>query len=501
MKNNTLFSLLLVGGILVLINILSNRFFFRLDLTEGKQYTLSNATKDILKGLDAPVTVSAYFSDNLPVDIAKIQQDFQEMLVEYATLSKGNVNYKFINPESDEEQQEAAQNGVQPIMIQVREKDQVKNQQAFLGAVLQMGEQKEVIPLIQGGTGMEYSLSTSIKKLSVQEKPSIGLVSGHGEAGLNELAQAYQSLSILYSIETIQLDADIPDRFRAVAIVAPKDSFPPEHLAKMDDYLQRGGKLLLAINAVNGDLSTAQGSASPTGLEGWLASSKGVEVEPSFLIDAQCSSVTVQQQQGFFTMQTPVQFPYLPLISTFAEHPITKGLEQVILPFASPVRFLGDNSKVFTPIAFSSSQAGIQNAPLFFDIQKQWTAADFPLNNVIVGGVLEGDFGGGTPGKIVIFGDGDFGVSGQQRQGQDNISLLVNSIDWLSDDTGLIELRTKAVATRPIAQEYLGEEASGKRSFIKYLNFGLPIVLILIYGFFRYQQERNKRMRRMESYL
>ena len=348
---------------------------------------------------------------------------------------------------------------------------------------------------------MEYSLSTSIKKLSVQEKPAIAFVAGHGEPSLQDLAQAYQSLSILYSIENIQLDSDIPDRFRAVALIAPKDSIPPSHLAKLDDFLQRGGKLLLAVNAVNGDLSQGQGAASPTGIETWLLN-KGIEVEPSFLIDAQCGQVTVQQQQGFFTMQTPIQFPYLPTISTFAEHPITKGLEQVLLPFASPVRFLGDSSKVFTPIAFSSTQAGIQRAPVAFDVQKQWTAQDLPLSNVIVGGILEGDFGGGLPAKIVIYGDGDFGISGQQRQGEDNVSLLANSIDWLSDDTGLIELRTKNVVTRPIAQEFLGEEAAGKRNFLKYLNFGLPILLILIYGFIRYQRERNKRIRRMmESYL
>ncbi len=210
MKNNSLLSIILIGGILILVNILSNRFFFRLDLTQGQQYTLSKATKDILKELDAPITITAYFSDNLPVEIAKIQRDFEEMLLEYSTLAKGNLNYKFVNPETDEEQQEAAKDGVQPITIQVREKDQVKNQQAFLGAVVQRAEQKEVIPLIQGGTGMEYSLSTSIKKLAVQEKPAIAFIDGHGEASLNDLGQAYQSLSILYSIETIQLDADIP---------------------------------------------------------------------------------------------------------------------------------------------------------------------------------------------------------------------------------------------------------------------------------------------------
>ncbi len=282
--------------------------------------------------------------------------------------------------------------------------------------------------------------------------------------------------------------------------MAPKDTFPPDHLQKLDDYLGRGGRLLTAINRVNGDLSTAQGSEVGTLLEAWL-SQKGVSVDPSFVIDAQCGQVTVQQRQGFFTFNTPVQFPYIPILSNFAEHPVTQGLEQVIMTFASPVRFNGDSSLTFTPLAYSSSQAGLRNAPLFFNVQQEWTANDFPMGNVIIGGVLEGNIVGGTPSKIVVFGDGDFPVGGGQgqTQGEDNISLLVNSIDWLSDDTGLIELRTRGVQSRPIDQEYLAEDADGKRNFIKYLNFGLPILLILLYGFFHNQRQRNLRIKRMQE--
>lgn len=99
---------------------------------------------------------------------------------------------------------------------------------------------------------------------------------------------------------------------------------------------------------------------------------------------------------------------------------------------------------------------------------------------------------------MVVIGDGDFPVGGQGRTtAQDNVSLMANSIDWLSDDTGLIELRTKGVATRPIKEEYLGDEAIGKRNFLKYLNFGLPILLVLLYGFARSQQQRRIRMKRM----
>ena len=76
---------------------------------------------------------------------------------------------------------------------------------------------------------------------------------------------------------------------------------------------------------------------------------------------------------------------------------------------------------------------------------------------------------------------------------------MVNSIDWLSDDTGLIELRTKGVASRPIDSEYLGDENSGKRDMIKYLNFGLPLILVLAYALFRNFKARNLRMQRMQE--
>ncbi len=498
MKNSI--SIFLIIGILILVNILSKRFFYRLDLTEDKEFTLSKATKDIIGNLEDPITISAYFSEDMPQQMKKVKEDFQEMLFEYSTLSKGMIDYEFIDPgESEAKQQEAMQNGIQPLMVQVREKDQSKQQRVFSGAVMKSGDQQEIIPVLVSGSGMEYTLSTSIKKISVLEKPSVGLIQGYGAPSLSDLQEAYQSLSILYTVENIDLNTEtsIADRFRAVAFIAPKDSIPPDHFAKLDDYYNRGGKILVAINRVHGDLSTAQGTEVTTSLETWLAA-KGIEVEGSFLIDAACGSVTVQQRQGPFLMNTPVSFPFLPMISNFAEHPITKGLEQMMMPFASPIRFTGDSSAIFTPIAFSSERAGTLKPPLMFDVQKQWTSADLPLSNLVVGGILEN---GISSGKLVVFGDGDFAVSGQQRGGQrsDNSSLLVNSIDWLSDDTGLIELRTKGVASRPIKSEYLGDENASKRNFWKYLNFGLPLLLVLVYGVIRSTMQRNKRMKRMQE--
>ena len=171
-------------------------------------------------------------------------------------------------------------------------------------------------------------------------------------------------------------------------------------------------------------------------------------------------------------------------------------MEQVILPFASPVRYLGDSSSLFTPIVYSSNKAGILPAPTIFEIEKNWTQNDFTLSGVVLGGVLEGNIAGNIPHRIIVIGDGDFPSAAQGRGQSDNANLMVNSIDWLSDDTGLIELRTKGVASRPIE-----DMDDSKRSFLKWLNFLLPIALVIGYGLFRYQARRNRRFRRMQRTL
>ena len=122
--------------------------------------------------------------------------------------------------------------------------------------------------------------------------------------------------------------------------------------------------------------------------------------------------------------------------------------------------------------------------------------SDFPMSGIVVAAIVEGAFNSNTRSRMVVVSDGDFAVGGGQRGMQlppDNVSLMVNSIDWLADDTGLIELRTKGVTSRPIK-----EMEDGKKTIIKWLNFLLPIILIIVYGLIRIQVNRNKRVKRME---
>ncbi len=493
--------LILIVVALVLLNIASERFFVRLDFTEDRIYTLSNATEDILESLNEPVTVTAYFTKGSQPEIEKTRKDFKDLLIEYSSVSGGMVNYEFIDPAKDEQTEQAAmQSGIQPLILNVREKDQVKQQKVYLGAKIQIGEQTDIIPVIQPGAAMEYALSSAIKKISVIDKPLVGFIQGQGEPPLGNYQQALQQLMVLYNVQPVNLTDTVNNlsSFKTLAIVAPADSFSDTQLRKLDEYLSNGGNLFLAYNHVSGDFQTMQGTVVNSNLASWLAR-KGLTVENNFVVDQSAGTVGVRQQAGMMTFTRQIPFYYWPMLKSFpTEFPITKGLEQVILQFASSINFTGDTTLQFIPFLQSSGKSGTLSTPTYFNLQKQWGDSDFPLSNLTIGAVLEGPIVGALDSKIVLITDGDFAINGEgqnaQQQRADNVSLLVNSIDWLSDDTGLIDLRTKEVTSRP-----LDEIDEGKSALLKWVNFLLPLLLVLIYGIIRMQIRRNKRIKRMEA--
>ena len=289
------------------------------------------------------------------------------------------------------------------------------------------------------------------------------------------------------------MSAGIPSSVKTLVIIAPKDTIPSKYFKYLDDFLARGGGLLVALNRVEGDLSQGIGKDNYTGLSDWLKE-KGVEIEKNFLLDANSGSVMVRQQQGMFVMNTPVKFPYIPIITKFAKHPITEGIESVMMPFVSSIQLNPkDTTIVMYPIATTSERTGIQTLPVYFDVMKNWTKSDFGMSSLPVAVVVEGKISGNVDSKMVVFSDGDFAVNGEGQQAQqlqqDNVSLMANAIDWLSDDTGLIELRTKGITSRPIDASL--EDST--KSLLKYLNFLLPIFLVILYGIFRFQRRRKLR--------
>jgi ABC-type uncharacterized transport system involved in gliding motility auxiliary subunit len=532
-KTSYLSTILLLVAIYVVVAAISESYFFRIDLTEGGQYSLSDATENILEELDQPVTVNAYFTKDIAPDLAKVKNSFRDLLIEYNSISGGRVVYKFQNPNAEQKiENEALQAGVQPVLVNVREKDEVKQQKVFMGAVITMGTEKEVIPFVDPNSSLEYTLSTAIKKLSVTNKPKIGFVQGQGEPPVNSYQQVMAELGVLYDVSPVYLSDTVRNinSYKTLVIVAPKDSFDIPKLDILDNYLAGGGRLFLALNHVQGDLQNLTGNVLGTGMAEWLAG-KGVELEDGFLVDSKCGMIQVSQRTNFGTMTSSLRFPYFPVLTNFGEHPATKGLEQVQMTFISPIRYTGDTSLyfpvltnfgehpatkgleqvqmtfispirytgdtslTFSPLAYTSDQTGILSLPVYFDVNKKWTRTDFPSGAQVVAGLLEGNINGSAYSKMVIISNGDFAVNaGGNRQQADNISMMVNSIDWLSDDTGLIDLRTKTITSRPIEQL-----TDAKKNTLRWVNFLLPLVLVIIYGLIRMQIRRNQRIRRMEE--
>lgn len=499
-KQNINLRILIIFAIIVVVNIISASFFFRLDLTADGRYSLSRATKDILRNLDEPVTITAYFTGDMPAYLLETRQEFKDMLVEFDNLSGGNIVYEFLNPNDDPAtEQKAVQNGIRPVLVSDREKDQLTQKKVYIGAVIQMGNQKEIIPVVQPGSAMEYDLASTIKKLSVKDKPRVALLQGHGEPSTRAIGQAMEQLSVLYEVVPVTFSdsAFIKRNFRTLAVIAPLDTLKPQEIKMLDDYLAEGGKLFIAMNRVSGDLQQGRGYAVGNGLESWLAG-KGIVIEEAFVVDANCSMVGVRQQQGGFTMTTNMPFPYLPNIAKFADHPATKGLESVLMPFVSPITFSGDTSIVFTPLAWSSERSGKESVPLTFDINKRWQEDDFNAPGQVVAAAFDGPLAGNVPARMVLVANGNFAINGEGQRPQqlqpDNISLLVNSIDWLTDETGLIDLRTKEVTSRPLDQL-----SDSRKSFLRWLNFTLPMVLTVLFGIFWYQRRRIIRKKRMEE--
>lgn len=507
--------LLLILGILVAANVLADELIWRLDLTADNRYTLSPASEDIAVSLDDPVSVTAYFSADLPPQLGQVKDQFRNFLEEFRARSGNNLEYEFVNPnESDEAEQEAQQAGIRPVMIDVRERDQMSQKRAYFGAVFHYHDKQEVVPVIQPGAGLEYTIASTIKMLTTDEKPKIGLLQGHGEPGQQEIVQLANELNQQYQLVDVSgLDtAAVPADIEVMMIIAPAQKLSQKELTSIDQYIMSGGKAVFAINRVQTQLQQGMAQKLDTGIEQLLAS-YGLPVNPDLVRDANASNIQVQQRQGGFTMINQVQYPYIPLISNFGDHPISRGLETVVFRFVSSLDTTHtDSTRHLSVLAESSDQSGISSGYFNLNPMREWSRQDFQQSHIPLAAAMEGTFTSAfadndsvdVPLKksqktsFVVFGDGDFLINGagqqQQRLPEDNISIAVNSVDWLADDTGLIALRTKGITNRP-----LENVEDSTKAFLKYFNLFFPILLVFGYGLYRYQRKKARRRKWIEE--
>ena len=168
--------------ILIILNLISRNWFGRLDFTKEKMYTLSESSRSVVAKIDDLMTMKVYFSGNLPWQYGNNRRFLQDILEEYAAFSRGNIRFQFYKPgENEELEQEAQQAGIQPVQLQVIENDKMEVKRVFMGLAIIYQDEKEVIPVIQTTTGLEYDITTKIKRLVETNKPVLAIAKAEGQ--------------------------------------------------------------------------------------------------------------------------------------------------------------------------------------------------------------------------------------------------------------------------------------------------------------------------------
>lgn len=516
LKTQTLTRVGIVAVILILLNIVSVRLFGRLDLTKNNLFTLSDASKNLVKNLDDRLTIKAYFTEELPAPYNNIRRSVLDQLNEYKAYSKGNLQFEFIDPSGEKGEQEAQQQGIQPVQVQVIDNEQMQVKKAYMGMVLLYDDKKEVLPVIQNTSTLEYDLSSTIKRLTGKSQKKIAFLTGQGEPALQELQRTQQLLGKQYEVQTADVTKGQPigPDVAALIVMAPKSEFSEPAKYQLDQYIMNGGKVAFLLNKVDADLQQRFGRVVELKLEDMLEN-YGLRINPDLVRDGQCAPINIVQQQGGFSIQSQVQFPYIPIVSTVnKDNMIVKSLQSIVMYFVSSIDTTNLASRGLKGeiLLRSSKQSGRQTQVFFFDPMAQYTPEMFNEQHIPLAAVVTGRFKSFYAGKplpqdtsagsiapmgnaaeqspdtrIILVGDGDF-AKDQFMGGRDNLTFFANMVDYLVDDAGLITIRSKDVSLPPLEQV-----SDGRKKAYKFGNMLLPSLLVVGFGLLRWRMRKTKR--------
>lgn len=259
MKNNSkwLAAALSVAAVL-LINWVSGLEFFRIDLTEGKVYTLSDGTKQILKNLDEPVTLRFYVSqgdDNMPLPLKGYARRVEDLLREFKAASKGKLVIEKLDPQPDSDAEDTASlDGVQPQSLNTGER-------FYFGLVVKRGEQKSAIPSIvmQRERLLEYDIVRAITRTASTKKTKIGVLSSipvFGSPGMPMMGMPPSPKQVFISelerdFEVVRVSGSstrIDDEVKVLLVIHPKGLSETTEFA-IDQFILRGGKVIALLDS------------------------------------------------------------------------------------------------------------------------------------------------------------------------------------------------------------------------------------------------------------
>jgi ABC-2 type transport system permease protein len=475
--------LLAVGGILVLLNVLSVFFFVRLDLTHKRLFSLSDGSKKLAGRLSDQMEITAYFTDNLPPPFNATERYVRDLLEEYESASRGKIRVRHVNPDTDEKMQAAEQDGIRKVSHQVVENDGVNMREGYRGLVFKYLGETKTIPVVEDTAGLEYAISQNLKQM-IGDKIAIGIVTGHEGPTLARGLSGLRQAAPVYEIREVDVHQPVSKDLKALLLVSPETALQEEELRNLDAYVLAGGSLGVFGGSLKVSLDGMDPKATPvdTGVNKLLAG-WDLKLEKELVADAQCGRAPMQTMFG---MAVLVPYPLVPIV-TFDEyqssHPALFRLDQAVTPFTAPISILkkGKPEGYKRTILAKSSKQSWAIASDSISLQpkapKDWDqngrGGPFALGVALQGKIPSGlspsrtttapaagkadqTADAGAPGdhaRVLVFGTSGFmrdeflprADEGGQRDAGGALAFALNAIDWLAQDSDLVAIRAKNV--------------------------------------------------------
>ncbi len=535
--------------VLVVVNIISAQFFKRFDLTSDKRYTLSETTLNTLKSVTEPIYIDVYLDGDFPAEFKRLQSETYQLLEEFKAYNS-NIIFKFTNPNGDEStaEQFAAEligYGFAPTNINQNNKGKKELIQIFPWAMANVGEKSVRVPLLVNNFGnkpeeninksvqlLEYAFTDAITKLLSTQKKKIAILKGNGQISDKYMADLLLNAKEYYALGEFNLDSltnDLPKtlanlkRFDMALIVKPTQAFSDEEKYILDQYVMQGGKTMWLMDQVGIDLDSLynedrQSLAFPRDLNlDDLFFKYGVRINPRLIQDLLSTPVTAQSPTG---ADFPIDWLYSPIVRSEENHPINRNINLVKLEFANQMDTLKNGIKK-TVLLKSSPQSKAVGAPLLVNLNQFMEELDeskFNEGNQIIGTLLEGNFTSafnnrvkpfkisdnkdqGVTNKMIVIADGDIvnynyinkkpvqnGYDQWTQQIYGNKDFLINCINYLLDDGGLINIRSKNIELALLDEQKVNE----KYTTSQIITVGIPLVLLAFFGLtFTYIRKRK----------
>ena len=398
-KRRTLLGLLAVIAVVVLVNILSSFFFYRIDLTKDKRHSLSKSTIEMLRNLEDRVYFRVYLKGkDQPADYQLFAKQVEQMLQTFRSYSK-NVYYEFIDPIEGKTNEEVngilgefVKKGLEPIPISREDAGGYSTHVVIPGAIVSYRNREypaKVVVADPSGADwlkysneeLEYNLVAPVRRLLKTDKPKVAYLDGHGELDFWNTCWTAMQLQRFYNVTRITLDGKInalrnisiddtisgnlvlgDNKYDVLIVAQPTQPFREYDKYVIDQFIMRGGKVLWLIDNTTASLDSLRAAseffATPRALYiNDLFFTYGVRINTDLIQDLSC--LPVPQQVSIIGDQPQYKFmvfPYCLDVVNFGNHPIVRNLKDIKSDFASSIDLVGNNADLTKTVLMTTSE-------------------------------------------------------------------------------------------------------------------------------------------------